>query len=1316
MTTMASIDKSVPRRDSHLFELKSLRDNVSSTDCVNKTKDDIIANPNYIDSQKYKRRNMNNSAMATASGVQSKTRARSRANSKSPSRANSKSPSRATTTNLQRQQQRFNESGSTERIHNHNSNEPGLGYSSSTDRIRNKQRSSNINSSLETNASTTPFSQQEQRHYQKGMSLELTISKPASDDNDMDYGNASQSIRSRAGSGDAASRYSHRSHRSGNRTLTTEESVGSTATSKGSFTSKQKSTSQSFAPQNLLNTRCQQWLALSLTHLISIASLHQGTHSNSSSSSSSSQPSSFGGYYYTSSSTNSNHPRRSSVEVAVLTLLSLAFTLSFVIGVGYFHGPFREYITTKKDESAPYVRGRGGSATTSFQKLREFITVEQLLSLLLLVVLSISSGLILSPNDNNNGGGSYQNLAVAGSEIWNANLFYGTWVGLYGGAYLTAHSFFCPGDDVRDNHGKNGMKLWFLMLFSSISASVTMLSVYSSITCQGNVLAESSYCQSSLTSGMLTVCIAVLSLCCIVASFKSNLGANVRLVYVASSSILLLLNSIALGVVTSPSGAGAEVGSVFLVSWVTWIIGMVLWKDRIIESFLTPHEEERRTAYVGYTKKNTRKRQRRRRSKRLNDVSSRSEETYNCTDDEGITSDEAMEEGGIIDNSDDSSDDGASGGTMTHSEFNHCLESISKNTDDDNDRRRHPLDPDGLLNRFHGSKTASDHYSGSRRDKEDPEGVRKEELDHLQQENLNDRYAPPRDAIEYYETPSSRGGGLDESSSHSSEYYSGSDAVQVQAGSQEEVSTLGYTLDQTTLQGNSNQREDSGGIRGGSMFPNGRNNNNNNGGTTQHRNYVQEGPSATNGGRRPISRDPSVYNDDNKGPDRQYLPKKDKSPASPVANRKASQTSSNGVDMEWDFAMSPEPPTPTPAAKKARAKKKTTTTAQTPLKTPVVPKATADTRRIPLRRRPSRDSLMSNCSPIEEGSLETSPGSLTGVKNKTGTGVSGPMTTSKSTKGGESAKNDKRSNTKNARRGKTPPPPPRSEKQKQNRAAGLVQRHDGGISSSIPGAAKKEARKQASSSSSESSQSISTSSSDFDIVVSGDHSVITELTAEGFDVPGDDTSSSAGASDKVDTEAAANYSTYMPKRNDAQKPSTSHFPSSTNSPPSLPQRLPLYNGSDDSPPNNDSISPGDSESTPAGLRGQDVHPSVEAFLVSAMKNARLSQGYSNMDEMPATTDEEGSTGDRRHQQMRRKSGGVNSAGSSKGRKRRGNDSGSGSEGREKRTQEGSSRRKRSQSTPKKSRSKESARKKGESDTDNARPKLKVLSVPTKDGK
>jgi len=89
MTMMAFIDNKVPRRDSHLFKLKSLSGNVSSTDHVNKIKD-------------------------APWRLQAVTKAR-----------------------------RGHDHGSRS-----NSNEPGLGYSSTTDRMRNKHRSSNINNSF----------------------------------------------------------------------------------------------------------------------------------------------------------------------------------------------------------------------------------------------------------------------------------------------------------------------------------------------------------------------------------------------------------------------------------------------------------------------------------------------------------------------------------------------------------------------------------------------------------------------------------------------------------------------------------------------------------------------------------------------------------------------------------------------------------------------------------------------------------------------------------------------------------------------------------------------------------------------------------------------------------------------------------------------------------------------------------------------------------------------------------------------------------------------------------------------------------------
>jgi hypothetical protein len=55
----------------------------------------------------------------------------------------------------------------------------------------------------------------------------------------------------------------------------------------------------------------------------------------------------------------------SAVEVAALTLFSLSFTLYFLVGVGYFHRPFRECLTNIV--APPPIHA------SLFKKLREWI-------------------------------------------------------------------------------------------------------------------------------------------------------------------------------------------------------------------------------------------------------------------------------------------------------------------------------------------------------------------------------------------------------------------------------------------------------------------------------------------------------------------------------------------------------------------------------------------------------------------------------------------------------------------------------------------------------------------------------------------------------------------------------------------------------------------------------------------------------------------------------------------------------------------------------------------------------------------------------
>lgn len=217
------------------------------------------------------------------------------------------------------------------------------------------------------------------------------------------------------------------------------------------------------------------------------------------------------------------------------------------------------------------------------------------------------------------------------------------------------------------------------------------------------------------------------------------------------------------------------------------------------------------------------------------------------------------------------------------------------------------------------------------------------------------------------------------------------------------------------------------------------------------------------------------------------------------------------------------------------------------------------------------------------------------------------------------------------------------------------------------------ARMKNKSSTEDSDDSLSTSSSDFDIVVSDHQSVVTELTFDPvLEVPESTTRLSAetvaaamakySASSKVPlvTKKAAdnNYgSLYKPQR----KQQSMHQPSSA-LPSGLPNRMPLYNGSEASlslsRESKSTRSPNTSRSgtlKSGDLRAQDIHPSVEAFLASAMKKARMSRssGLNDDDDVsPPLTDEEPDHDidvDRRvdrlieQQEQRRMSGGVPSS-------------------------------------------------------------------------
>mmetsp|Transcript_3991 Transcript_3991/g.8840 ORF Transcript_3991/g.8840 Transcript_3991/m.8840 type:complete len:706 (-) Transcript_3991:269-2386(-) len=313
--------------------------------------------------------------------------------------------------------------------------------------------------------------------------------------------------------------------------------------SEGSRTRKHFSEHESRQQQQrLLHPRRDRWLASAMVQLISTCSLASsgGTHIRMST-------------------------QRTTVEVAALTFSSLSCALSFVAGMGYSYRPFREYLLSK---APPNYYG------SSLKTPQECATREQLLSLLLLVLVSIQSGLVLWPSSNNNG--SY--LAVAGTEIWNANLFCATWAGLYGSAYLLGTLA------IGNMHGKteksHSMELWsFMVLFSSICTSAAMF------VCYRMARPDTRDRSISLAAGLLGLASVWLSFLYGI-GLRRTAKRKKNWIGLLCATSLLGMSSIIVALVSSPSSDLVhDMGSPYLSSWMAWIFSLFLWKS-CMESFL----------------------------------------------------------------------------------------------------------------------------------------------------------------------------------------------------------------------------------------------------------------------------------------------------------------------------------------------------------------------------------------------------------------------------------------------------------------------------------------------------------------------------------------------------------------------------------------------------------------------------------------------------------------------------------------------------------------------------------------------------------
>ena len=322
-----------------------------------------------------------------------------------------------------------------------------------------------------------------------------------------------------------------------------------------------------------IHPRCDLYLGLAATYLVLMSSI---------------------------ASSNKYSTTSSLVETAVLTLSSLSFIQTFILGMRFICRPFREYFTSNYLPSCRYNE-------SLLHKLRFGLTFEQFAASVVLLNTCISSGLILYPRY---GAITSAEVAVTGNEVWNAILFYSAYISLYGSAYLAVNVFVRDGTTASCSSNQSSIKiLLFMAPFSSICTATSLLMMRYGPACSGDYLSQTPYCSSAETAGWLSVwCAMFSSIPCVTTACchefyhfhctsrvwarnrRNSWGRRIsqrhwtflqHLILLGTSTLVLILQSANVAIVSS-GGPGHDVGNAFVTSWVAWMISLLLWKNSCV--------------------------------------------------------------------------------------------------------------------------------------------------------------------------------------------------------------------------------------------------------------------------------------------------------------------------------------------------------------------------------------------------------------------------------------------------------------------------------------------------------------------------------------------------------------------------------------------------------------------------------------------------------------------------------------------------------------------------------------------------------------
>lgn len=280
-----------------------------------------------------------------------------------------------------------------------------------------------------------------------------------------------------------------------------------------------------------------------------------------------------------------------------LSVCAICFAFSTICALGMRYAPFRTKFTSSSE----------GRARSLLQALMQGANVTPEMLVLFLMSALWLAGISMIVNGSV-GQGQDITLAVTGTEIWNANLFYSSWLSALLTWYLLVEVLTLtdrngvvpryPGipSKYRGWHSNCLTKRWSLLSLGSIIMLASSLRMYGGPNCAG-ILKSTDFCSRSLAGIVLggivqfLMCIGV----CVIYRLSSmrnyshvfSLEKKNKLTF-GIGLISLLTQSVNVGLLTSPTGGGpgTSSGTVYFASWAGFIIvfEMVL---RYVEFFST---------------------------------------------------------------------------------------------------------------------------------------------------------------------------------------------------------------------------------------------------------------------------------------------------------------------------------------------------------------------------------------------------------------------------------------------------------------------------------------------------------------------------------------------------------------------------------------------------------------------------------------------------------------------------------------------------------------------------------------------------------